>query len=180
MSTSRTPSVDLDALRAEVEAEIVAGRAADAVASTLVQRLSFRVGGVGLLLPSDVTTELAEMPQIYRLPGAPTGVMGLANRHGRMVPVVDLATLLKTNAGIRQHWLLVFGRDESAAGMLVDGIPERRRFPADSTVPLTETANPGARFGSAVYRDAEGDWVDLDAIALMDAVSSNQFATTSL
>lgn len=179
MSLSAQP-VDLDALRAQVDAEIAARRAAEAAAGLLVSRMSFRVGGVCLLLPSDVTTELAEMPQIYRLPGAPTGIMGLANRHGRMVPVVDLATLLNTNATIRQHWLLVFGRDESAAGMLVDRIPERRRFPADSTVPLTETTNPGARFGIAVYRDAEGDWVDLDATALMDAVSSNQFAQTSL
>jgi chemotaxis signal transduction protein len=158
----------------------VSARAATEVDTGLtIRRMSFQVGGLRLLLPMESSSELAEKPEIFRLPGAPLGVVGLANRQGRLVPTIDLAMVFGSARQTPRDWLLVCGRDDGVAGMLIDKLPETRRFSPDDMTDISESLSPAAAYGSATYQDSEGEWVEIDLPLLMGAIGSNKFSSTS-
>ena len=140
--------------------------------------MSFQVGELRLLLPMESSSELAENPEIFRLPGAPLGVVGLANRQGRLVPTIDLATVFGSAHQTPRDWLLVCGQDDSVVGILIDRLPKPRRFAPEDMSDISGSSSPAAAYGRATYRDIEGEWVDLDLTALMGAIASNKFLST--
>jgi chemotaxis signal transduction protein len=103
------------------------------------------------------------MPTVYRLPGAPDGVKGLANLHGNVVPVFELTRWFGvTHAGEVAQMLLVLGHGDGAVGVVIDGLPERKRFTMADQVPI-ESGHPRmARFATAAWRDADGIWMEFD------------------
>src|SRR4030067_1031271 len=86
-------SVDIEALKAQIDAEIAARLLVEADFENHIHRRGFSVGELKLLVKMDAASEVVEMPKLFRLPGAPAGVKGLANRYGRVVPVMDLPTV---------------------------------------------------------------------------------------
>jgi len=155
--------IDIDALKAQVDAEIEARLLAEADSARYIQRRGFCIGDLKLLVPLDATSEVLEMPALFRLPGAPSGIKGLANRHGRVVPVMDLSVLfempLDRNA---RSWLLVCGRGDEAVGLAIDGLPERKSFVREDEVGLAEVDHPIASYARAAYRDGRNIWIDID------------------
>ena len=57
-------------------------------------RARFRIGNVGVLISSSDSSELTDMPSLYYLPNTPLWLKGMANLHGNLVPVFDLAAYL--------------------------------------------------------------------------------------
>lgn len=97
-------------------------------------RQGVRIGGLRLLFDFAATSRLSEMVPIVPVPAAPRGLVGLASLHGSVLPVFDLVVL----AGLEREFrpprtlLLVVGHGESAAAVLIDGLPDRLRVePAD-------------------------------------------------
>lgn len=98
-------------------------------------RQGVRIGSVGLMLTYEDSSELTDIPHLYYLPNAPAWIMGLANLHGNFVPVLDLAAYLgieKDKApsapqgmDTDKSMLLVLGHGAEAAGIIIDGIPQR-------------------------------------------------------
>lgn len=158
-----TVNVDLKALKAQVDADIASRLAAEAESAQHIHRRGFRVGNLALLVEMDAASAVAELPAVYRLPGAPLGVKGLINHHGRVVPVVDLFGLLGFAVKPSAHqWLLVCGWGEAAVGLLIDSLPERKVFGQGDVVDTTDLANPLARFARAAYREGGLIWLDMD------------------
>jgi len=164
-------SVDINALKAQIDAEIAARLLAEADFASNIHRRSFCVGDLKLLMDMDATSEVVEMPQLFRLPGAPVGVKGLANRYGRVVPVVDLSAIfgLQHNAAVTE-WLLVCGRGDAAVGVIIDSLPERKKFTRDDEISLAEVAHPITAYAKTAYMEWQDIWIDLDAGALFAAV----------
>lgn len=164
-------SVDINALKAQIDAEIAARLLVEADFDSHVHRRGFRVGKLNLLVHLDTTSEVVEMPQLYRLPGAPAGVKGLANRYGRVVPVVELPTVfgLKHDRAATE-WLLVCGRGDDAVGIIVDSLPERKKFTQDDEISLGEVTHPIAAYARGAYLEWQDIWIDLDPEALFAAV----------
>jgi twitching motility protein PilI len=94
-------------------------------------REGFRVGGVNLMIGYEDGSELTDLPAIHALPGTPGWFCGISNLHGKLVPVFDLARYAGVNhlAGAKLM-LLVLGHGADAAGMLIDGLPQRLRLHA--------------------------------------------------
>lgn len=130
----------------------------------------FRVGELGFVIEYIDGRELVEPPTLHHLPTAPGWLLGLANLHGSMIPVFDMARYFGIEASGEKKMLLVLGHDENAAGLLVDGLPKRitwnteKQFPASS---LPARAMPMVR--SACYVGTEL-WLDLNVSALLDAL----------
>ncbi len=166
-----SPSIDIDALKAQLDAEIAARLLVEAEFARYIQRRAFCVGELKLLVNLDATSEVLEMPPLFRLPGAPVGVQGLANRHGRVVPVMDLSALydLQSERGART-WLLVCGRGDDAVGLVIDSLPERKSFVEEDEVGLADITHPIASYAKTAFRDGQDIWIDLDAEALFTAV----------
>lgn len=169
--TSSLQYVDKDALKAQVDAEIAARLELEADYARYIHRRGFNIGPLRLLVGLDEASEVAEMPQLFRLPGAPVGVKGLANRHGRVVPVLDLLVLFG-GGGVQEDggWLLVYGRGDEAVGIMIDSLPDRKKFALEDAVNIEEIRHPIALHAKGAYRDGVATWVDMDMAALFEAV----------
>jgi chemotaxis signal transduction protein len=155
--------IDIDVLKAQVDAEIAARLLIEADSARYIQRRGFCVGDLKLLVPLDATSEVLEMPTLFPLPGAPAGIRGLANRHGRVVPVMDLSVLFQMSSNRRAgSWLLICGKGDEAVGLLVENLPERKSFVQDDEIALSEIKHPIAGFAKAAYRDGRDIWIDID------------------
>ena len=67
--------------------------AAAVVAGTYVR---MALGGEVYALPVDTVLEVADLPDVTPVPGAPRPVMGVCNLRGNVLPVVDAALLFGT------------------------------------------------------------------------------------
>ena len=164
-------TVDIDALKAQVDADIAARLVMEADAARQIHRRGFRIGELRILVSLDATSEVSAIPPIFRLPGAPAGIIGLVNSHGRVMPVVDLQMLF----GIPQKraasaWLLTCGRGDGAVGLIIDSLPERKKFVQDDEVSLSEIDHPIAAHARAGYREGSDIWIDVDFEKLFTAV----------
>ncbi len=126
-------------------------------------RFGFRVGELGLLVPSGTHSELVEpSSRIYPLPNMPIWLRGLINLRGDLVPVFDLHNLLHLSSPARaQPHLLVLGTGATSLGLLVDDLPQ--------TLDLGEALQPPpplpgqlGEYCRAVYGEGEMLWIDLD------------------
>ncbi|MDO5652925.1 MAG: chemotaxis protein CheW [Brachymonas sp.] len=147
------------------------------------QRQGFVVGGVGLMIGYEEGSELTELPSLYYLPNAPAWCMGLANLHGNMVPVFDLAAYLglgdllpADDAGASsrnmtaRRMLLVLAHGPDAAGVVIDGLPERLYVSGQQQMQpdvAPDLLLPHVR--SAVLIDGRL-WFDLHTASLLDAL----------
>ncbi len=149
-----------------------------AAAGEFQQREGFLIGHLGLMIRYEDGSELSDLPVTYRLPNAPVWFTGVANLHGLLVPVFDLALYL--GIGHRdgaKPMLLVLGHGADAAGIVIDGLPLRLRFsPADRAegAPV-----PAALEGcvNETYWAAERTWMDLQVAALLGKLSEELAAT---
>lgn len=168
---SLTLAIDVEALKAQVDAEIAARLRSEADSARYVHRRGFHAGGLRLLVNLDATSEVVEMPLLCRLPGAPSGIRGLVNRHGRVVPVVDLPALFGSQTeSVAKMWLLVCGRGDEAVGLVVDSLPDRKKFAQSDEVSLSEITHPIASFAKAAFRQGQEVWIDLDMEAFFASV----------
>ncbi|MDE2616930.1 MAG: chemotaxis protein CheW [Burkholderiales bacterium] len=152
--------------------------ASAAGASEIQQREGFFIGHLGLMIRYEDGSELSDMPATYQLPNAPDWFTGIANLHGLLVPVFDLASYL----GIEHQpsakpMLLVLGHGADAAGVLIDGLPLRLRFtPGD----CAEGAPVPALLEACVHQTcwaAERTWMDLLVPVLLGQLSDELAAT---
>lgn len=163
--------IDINALKAQVDAEIAARLLIEADSARYIQRRGFCVGDLRLLVQLDATSEVLEMPPLFRLPGAPTGIIGLANRHGRVVPVTDLSAFFgQEHDPVVRAWLLVCGWGDEAVGIVIDSLPERKRFVQDDEISTSDITHPISTYAKAAYRDGQDIWIDLDTEKLFAAV----------
>jgi chemotaxis signal transduction protein len=164
-------TVDIDALKAQVDADIAARLVMEADSARQIHRRGFRIGELKVLVSLDAASEVSGIPTIFRLPGAPAGIIGLVNSHGRVMPVVDLSMLFgmpkkrETTA-----WLLTCGRGDGAIGLIIDSLPERKKFAQDDEVSLSEIKHPIATHARAAYREGGDIWIDVDFEELFTAV----------
>jgi chemotaxis signal transduction protein len=169
MDSAKT--VDIEALKAQIDAEIAARLLVEADFESHTHRRGFSVGSLKLLVSMDTASEVVEMPQLFRLPGAPAGIKGLANRYGRVVPVMDLPNVFGSQHDrAANEWLLVCGRGEDAVGIIIDTLPERKKFTQDDEISLSDVSHPIAAYAKAAYLEWQDIWIDLDTEALFAAV----------
>jgi twitching motility protein PilI len=134
-------------------------------------RQGLRIGALGLMVRYEDGSELTEMPALYRLPNTPDWFRGIANLHGMLIPVFDLSRYLQIVADpTAKPMLLVLSHGVSAAGVVVDGLPQRLRWTdanrADTGAAPASLA-PHVRAAALI----EGQlWFDLESAGLLDAL----------
>ena len=137
-------------------------------------RQGFRIGELCLMVRYEDGSELTELPSVYSLPNAPAWFLGIANLHGVLIPVFDLARYLGlASASVTKPMLLVLAHGSSAAGMVIAGLPERLRW---SDAQLADNATAPAQLSGVVQRSVliGGQlWFDLDCGALLQAVEAS-------
>lgn len=128
-----------------------------------IERQAYRIGAAQLVIRFEDASELATLPAIARLPGAPDGVRGLTNLHGNIIPVMDIAGWLGlTHDPHKPPMLLVCGYGEDAVGIIIDGLPDRKKFLPEQIQAADQTHSTLALFTRTRYRDPTGMWIELD------------------
>ena len=149
---------EMSAAQSQLFAEINARQNAVEHKDDFIDRQGYRIGDLRILAKFDATSELLVMPTIYRLPGAPDGVRGLANLHGNVVPVFELARWFNVMHDSKATpMLLVLGYSDEAIGVIIDGLPVRKRFSPSDEVSVGLGHARMARFAIAAYCDDSGD-----------------------
>ena len=69
--------------------------------------LVFACGQSWFALPADSASEVVSFPQLTRVPGAPSHLLGVFAHRGEVIPVVDLAVLVGTQAETTQRAVLL-------------------------------------------------------------------------
>ena len=135
-------------------------------------RFGFRVGNIGLLVPTGMLSELVEETEVYPLPTTPVWFPGLINLRGSLVPVFDLKKLFNLEEpGGEKPNLLVLNAGAEAVSVLIDGLPlsldTNRRV--EQIPPLPEILREHSH---AVYVREREIWVDLDFDGLFRTAGS--------
>jgi chemotaxis signal transduction protein len=135
------------------------------------RRQGFVVGGLRLMIRFEEGSELAEMPTLYRLPNVPPWFKGFANLQGVLIPVFDLARYLGLDSKPpARPLLLVLSHGDNAAGVVIDGMPQRLRWSqqdaSDASAAPARLA-PHVR-GASLIEDQL--WFDLECNSLLDAL----------
>lgn len=99
--------------------------------------LALRLNPWNLLFPLKAVAELIPIPQITRVPGVKTWLLGIANLRGTVLSVVDLRMFLsgKSSAPTPGSRVVIVRSGEWAYGLLIDGIIGMRHFGAQSRLP---------------------------------------------
>jgi hypothetical protein len=71
----------------------------------------------------------------------------------------------------------VCGRDDGATEIFIDAMPEHKIFLPEVALELFATTSKAAAFGVAAFRDIQCEWIEVDSLALMRAISRNELAT---
>jgi purine-binding chemotaxis protein CheW len=135
---------------------------------TDAQVVVLRVQGGDYAVPIHRVQEIVRVPEITRVPHAQPGVEGVINLRGRVLPVVDLASLLAlgiTERARSARVVVVDGGTESI-GLLVDGVSEVLRVSAADVEPPSATTTgdgPTAVLGVAKLGERLVLLLDLDA-----------------
>jgi twitching motility protein PilI len=164
----------------------VSGHAAGATAAAQQVRQGFRIGDLGLMIRYEHGSELTEMPPVVRLPNAPDWFAGVANLHGTLTPVFDLARYadVSMDYGIaatpgapaaydQRPMLLVLLHGADAAGIVINGLPRRLRFtPGDASASQTTPPRLASHIRAAALIDGQW-WFDLDCASLLRSLESD-------
>jgi purine-binding chemotaxis protein CheW len=110
--------------------------------------LVFRLGDDEFGLPIDTVVEVAQVPEVItRVPRAPKFLEGVVNSRGQVLPVVDQRRRfnmpkLENSEGRR---LVVIRTERLRAGLIVDGVSDVLRTPAENIEPPPELTEATSR-----------------------------------
>jgi chemotaxis signal transduction protein len=96
-----------------------------------------RVADEHYAVPVEHVLEVAKLGDLTAVPGASLWLLGVINRDGQVLPVVDLAKLLGTRSAGRPACLLVVEDGARRAGLAVEEILDVR--PAPAMIEATES-----------------------------------------
>lgn len=102
-------------------------------------RYGFEVAGLRMVPAARVLTELVAEARVFPVPKAASGLAGVINLRGTIVPLLDRRGAPREARHIRPfaHRALVFDREDHRVGLLLDGMPQLLALvPADEGLAL--------------------------------------------
>jgi purine-binding chemotaxis protein CheW len=134
--------------------------------------LQFQLGGRMYGLPIEDVVEVAAMVELLPLPGSPPEVLGVANRHGAVLPMLDLRRVFGVEAvPVNSASVFVVSvHGDRQAGLMVDTV-ERVAY----VHPPIDTPSSG-KYIRGIIND-RGNLIQIIALsALMNAFLKTEYA----
>jgi purine-binding chemotaxis protein CheW len=132
-----------------------------------------RLGGSRFAVAMAGVAEVTALPAVTRLPGAPGWLVGVANWRGRMLPVIDIRTLVGVAvtplaSSARLVVVMAGQRGELTAGLVAEAVPGVYDVAVDAMSAPPATLPPeAARLVAGQVTDALGPIAVLDVDALL-------------
>jgi chemotaxis signal transduction protein len=127
------------------------------------------IGNEHYALPIENVLEVAVLGDVTAIPGAQSSLLGVINRDGQLLPVVDLASVIGAPSSGRADRLLIVDDGRRRAGLLVDAVVD-----VCSTPVLSESTESEMFTGAAF---SEGSLVGMLALgSVLDAAADRRGA----
>ncbi len=111
------------------------------------------VGGELFTIDLQNVREVFVVESITPVPGMPSGLVGVTNLRGTVVPLLDLRQMIGLSAEVTQRYAIVLTHGNRQVGVLVDTVPEIRTLSKDQFMPAPTGAGNGANpFVSTVVK----------------------------
>jgi purine-binding chemotaxis protein CheW len=126
-----------------------------------MSRVHVRVvaGGEHYALPVEAVLEIAELGQVTPVPGAPSGVLGVRNLRGQVIPVIDLASVLGLSGDADNERIVVTEDGDLRAALAVTSTDD-----VGALGPATEEVESPYLSGAILVEDALVGIVDVPAL----------------
>jgi chemotaxis signal transduction protein len=130
----------------------------------MIPILTFLLGEQYYALFIEEVIEVAAMVELVNVTDAPAGVLGLANRHGAVLLMVDLRTVMGSRRSPIDEWTLfvVASYSEQSIGLVVDEVQQVEYIPVAQV--HESTASGKCIRGIISYRQRLIQLVALDAL----------------
>lgn len=98
----------------------------------MIPILTFALGEQYYALIIDAVVEVAAMVELISTTDERAEVLGVANRHGEVLPVLDLRLVMTSEASLISEWTLfvVAHKDGISVGLVVDEVQQVEYIPA--------------------------------------------------
>lgn len=126
-----------------------------------------RIGAESYAVPVGDVLEITDLGEVAPLPGAPAGVLGLRNLHGRVLPVIDVAGLLGLTSDARPQRIVVAEHAGRLAGLAVDRVTDVEALAHTEE----EAAGPHLRGAALVDGALVGA---IDVASVLDAIEQGR------
>ncbi len=105
-------------------------------------RYGYIIAGLHFLVPEKMISEVIQNPKIFNLPNSPEWVEGLINVRGSIIPVMNIARLLKNNLPVKDQRVLLLNdvNEKQAVAIIIDELPVSLVY---EDLPPTKEAYPG-------------------------------------
>jgi purine-binding chemotaxis protein CheW len=100
----------------------------------------------GELVPIDLKSvqEVFVVDSITPVPGMPSGLVGVTNLRGTVIPLLDLRPMFALNSDVTLRYAVVVKHENWQVAVLVDTVPEIRTIAKDQFLPAPAGTGEGA------------------------------------
>src|SRR5262245_37446314 len=132
----------------ETEIEVLRQRAARIASAQseveqgdVISALVIKAGGETYALPMEALAAVYTGHTVVPVPCVPTFVAGIANVRGQVLPVFDLAVILKAPSGGTRQVLIVASNADNSMAFCVEAVGDAEAILTSALQPLPNTLN---------------------------------------
>jgi purine-binding chemotaxis protein CheW len=102
------------------------------------------LGGELFTIDLKSVQEVFVVDSITPVPGMPSGLVGVTNLRGTVIPLLDLRPMFALNSDVTLRYAVVVKHENWQVGVLVDTVPEIRTIAKDQFLPAPAGTGEGA------------------------------------
>ena len=115
-----------------------------AAGSPTIRAAIISLGGELFTIDLRSVREVFVVDSITPVPGMPSGLVGVTNLRGAVIPLLDLRPMFSLNADAALRYAVVVKHGNLQVGVLVDSVPEIRTIAKDQFLPAPVGTGEGA------------------------------------
>ncbi len=137
------------------------------------QGVAFEIRHQTLLAPMTHVSEVLAPPTLTSVPRVKHWVLGIANMHGNLIPVLDLQGLLygkNISIPLQRQRVMVVNHSGISAGLLVDAVLGIKHFRVDERIEEIQALDSELqRFVTHAYRGAVEQYSVFELVSLIES-----------
>ena len=115
-----------------------------ATGSATMRAAIISLGGELFTIDLKSVREVFVVESITPVPGMPSGLVGVTNLRGTVIPLLDLRPMFAINLDATLRYAVVVKHENWQVGLLVDSVPEIRTLSKDQFLPAPVGTGEGA------------------------------------
>ena len=112
--------------------------------SSTMRAAIISLGGELFTIDLKSVREVFVLESITPVPGMPSGLVGVTNLRGTVIPLLDLRPMFAINLDATLRYAVVVKHENWQVGLLVDSVPEIRTLSKDQFLPAPVGTGEGA------------------------------------